>query len=266
MHKWAEPMEQKRWVGRVHSIQSLGAVDGPGLRSVVFLQGCPLRCAYCHNPDTWTFSAGEVWEAAALADHLARYRPYFGAQGGVTVSGGEPLMQAEFVAELFRQLHQRGIHTALDTSAAASLDAARMVLPYTDLVLADLKFPTEKSYQMYCKGSFAHTMEFLALTQTMKVPLWVRHVVAPKLTDSTESLRMIAMLACGFENLQKIEWLPFHDLCREKYQQLGLEFPMANSQPLLDTAVLDLLEQAGLPRALELEQAAIAAIQLNRTK
>ena len=246
-------MQSGEPIGFVHSIQSLGAVDGPGLRSVVFLQGCPLRCAYCHNPDTWTFSTGEEWSPTALAERLARYRPYFGAEGGVTLSGGEPLAQPEFAAELFRQLHQRGIRTALDTSGAASLEAAEQVLRYADLVLADLKFPTEQGYQDHCGGSMAHTLDFLALTQRMRVPLWVRHVVAPGLTDTAESLRAVSQLALRHDNLQKIEWLPFHDLCREKYQQLGVAFPMVKARSLPEDRLLDLLRQAGLPPALELK-------------
>ena len=131
--------------GRVHSIQSLGAVDGPGVRYVVFLQGCPLRCAYCHNPDTWDFSGGMEREAADLVKEICRFKPYFGAKGGVTVSGGEPLAQAPFVEELFSLLHKEGIHTALDTSGVGDLEKARRVLSHTDLVLGDMKFATAES-------------------------------------------------------------------------------------------------------------------------
>lgn len=232
--------------GRVHSIQTLGAVDGPGLRCVVFMQGCPLRCAYCHNPDTWKFEGGQERRPAELARQLARYKPYFGRQGGVTVSGGEPLAQAEFVAQLFRELHTLGIHTALDTSGAAGLDAARSVLEHTDLVLADLKFATEQDYQTYCGGSLAHTLEFLQLTKEMQIPLWIRHVVAPGLTDSKASLQAINELASGFENLEKIEWLPFHSLCKEKYERLNIPFPMADALDVSDEALKQLLNQAGL--------------------
>lgn len=231
----------------MHSIQSLGAVDGPGLRSVVFLQGCPLRCAYCHNPDTWEFAGGTLADAAALAQKLTRYKPYFGAEGGVTVSGGEPLAQPEFVTALFGELHRLGVRTALDTSGAGSLPAARQVLAHTDLVLADLKFATEQAYQAHCGGSLAHTLEFLQLTQQMGVPLWVRHVVAPGLTADPASLRAIDRLAHSFTNLQKIEWLPFHSLCREKYQQMGIPFAMRDAMDVSDEVLAQLLGQAGIP-------------------
>lgn len=141
--------------GRLHSIQSLGAVDGPGIRAVAFLQGCPLRCAYCHNPDTWDPAGGEEIEAAALAKRLLRYRPYWGKEGGVTVTGGEPLRQADFVAELFSILQAEGVHTALDTSCTGDLAAAERVLAHTNLVLADLKFLSEEDYRRYCRGSLS---------------------------------------------------------------------------------------------------------------
>ena len=139
--------------GRVSSVQSMGAVDGPGLRYVVFLQGCPLRCAYCHNPETWDLTGGTPYTAEDLCKTILRYRPYFGENGGVTVSGGEPLLQPEFVAELFRRLHEHNIHTALDTAGAGDLSRAKQVLKHTDLVLCDIKFPTEAQYKAHCGGS-----------------------------------------------------------------------------------------------------------------
>ena len=147
--------------GRVHSIQSLGAVDGPGVRYVVFLQGCPLRCAYCHNPDTWDFSGGQEREAAELVQEICRYKMYFGDKGGVTVSGGEPLLQPAFVGELFRLLHEEGIHTALDTSGVwADWDGACQVLEHTDLILGDLKFTTPEEYRLHCKADMEKPLAF----------------------------------------------------------------------------------------------------------
>ena len=149
---------------RIHSIQSLGAVDGPGVRCVVFLQGCPLRCAYCHNPDTW---AARGRRRRLTADALARQAycaaaPYWGDSGGVTVSGGEPLLQADFVAEFFERLHQEGVHTALDTSGVGRLDAAERVLKNTDLVLCDLKFLTQRGLsRRYCRADLAQVEGFL---------------------------------------------------------------------------------------------------------
>ena len=227
--------------GRVSSLQSLGTVDGPGLRYVIFLQGCPLRCVYCHNPETWDPAGGREYAPEELVEKVLRCRAYFGEQGGVTVSGGEPLLQAPFVAELFRQLKEAGIHTALDTSGAGDLKQAAQVLDWTDLVLLDLKFPDEAGYRRYCRGSWAQTQAFAALAGEKRVPLWVRHVVVPGLNDSLEDLRAIKAQAESLPGFQKLEWLPFHNMCLEKYQQLGLPFPLEGTPALEDQALAHLL-------------------------
>ena len=226
--------------GRVHSLQSLGTVDGPGLRYVVFLQGCPLRCVYCHNPDTWDPAGGAVMDTEELVEKILRCRPYFGAEGGVTVSGGEPLLQAEFVTQLFARLKREGVHTALDTSGAGDLGKAPALLEVTDLVLLDLKFPTEEGYRQHCRGSLGQTEAFAALVAEKQVPLWVRHVVAPGLNDTLEDMAAVKAWAQRQPTLEKIEWLPFHNLCLEKYQQLGIPFPLANTPPM-DREKLDRL-------------------------
>lgn len=230
--------------GRVHSIQSLGAVDGPGVRYVVFLQGCPLRCAYCHNPDTWDFSGGQEREAAELVQEICQYKMYFGDKGGVTVSGGEPLLQPAFVGELFRLLHGEGIHTALDTSGVwADWDGACLVLDHTDLVLGDLKFTTPEEYRLHCKADMEKPLAFYRLAEERGIPLWVRHVVVPGLNDSLEDMGKIKVLAESFSNLEKIEWLPFHNLCVEKYQSLGIPFPLAGTDNMDEEALQRLVEQ-----------------------
>ena len=213
--------------GRVHSFQSLGAVDGPGLRFVVFLQGCRLRCAYCHNPDTWNPAGGDEMEAEEVFQKILRYRPYFGKTGGVTISGGEPLLQPDFVSELFRMLRKEGVHTALDTAGfAQNPQAAEKVLEQTDLVLCDLKFSSEEDYRRYTGGSLQTVLGFLAQTEEQKIPLWIRHVVVPGLTDGEEQARKIAQLSHQFSNLKKIELLPFRKLCIAKYDALGIPFPL----------------------------------------
>lgn len=227
--------------GRVSSLQSLGTVDGPGLRYVIFLQGCPLRCVYCHNPETWDPAGGTEYAPEELVEKVLRCRSYFGEQGGVTVSGGEPLLQAPFVAELFRQLKEAGIHTALDTSGAGDLKQAAQVLDWTDLVLLDLKFPDEAGYRQYCRGSWAQTQAFAALAGEKHVPLWVRHVVVPGLNDSLEDLRAIQAQAESLPGFQKLEWLPFHNMCLEKYQQLGLPFPLEGTPAMEDQDLAHLL-------------------------
>lgn len=229
--------------GWVHSLQSLGTVDGPGLRYVVFLQGCPLRCVYCHNPDTWDPAGGAVMDTEELVEKILRCRPYFGTEGGVTVSGGEPLLQAEFVTQLFARLKREGVHTALDTSGAGDLGKAPALLAVTDLVLLDLKFPTEEGYRQHCRGSLGQTEAFAALVAEKQVPLWVRHVVAPGLNDTLEDMAAVKAWAQRQPTLEKIEWLPFHNLCLEKYQQLGVPFPLANTPPM-DREKLDRLAAA----------------------
>lgn len=211
--------------GRIHSIQTMGAVDGPGLRGVVFMQGCPLRCAYCHNPDTWTFEGGQEVTAEELCGKLLRYRSYY-KNGGVTVSGGEPLMQSEFVAELFRMLQNEGIHTALDTSGIAPIEAARRVLPFTNLVLCDLKFTSDTLYRKCTGMPMQPVLDFLDEIEAAKVPFWVRHVVVPGMTDSDEEVASIFRICQRFSTFEKLELLPFKKICVSKYQSMNIPFPL----------------------------------------
>lgn len=231
-------MEQK---GLIHSFQSMGAVDGPGLRFVVFMQGCPLRCVYCHNPDTWG-GGGEVYTVSQVVETICRFKPYFQHGGGVTVSGGEALCQWKFVTALFRLLQQEGIHTALDTSGIGNLSGAEKVLQYTDLVICDIKFPMEEEYQKYCKGSLVQVQAFLKLTQSMGVPLWVRHVVVPGMTDTAENIQQIVALAQQYTNLQKIELLPFQNMCISKYEALQIPFPLKDC-PTCSAATIQKLQR-----------------------
>ena len=229
--------------GNIHSIQSLGAVDGPGVRCVVFMQGCPLRCAYCHNPDTWAPEGGTPTTVDELARRVLRFRPYWKNGGGVTVSGGEPLLQADFVAEFFERLHQEGVHTALDTSGVGRLDAAERVLKNTDLVLCDIKFLTSEDYRRYCRADMANVEGFLSLTAEKNVPLWIRHVVVPGLTDAPEHLRRVKAKAQSYPNFEKLEFLPFHKLCMEKYERMGIEFPLKDVPGMTDNRLNELLAE-----------------------
>lgn len=224
--------------GYVHSIETMGTLDGPGVRYVVFMQGCPLRCAYCHNPDTWPFAQSNPVSPQQAAENALRFSPYWGKEGGVTVSGGEPLAQSEFVAEFFRLLRQQGVHTALDTSGAASVSQSQQVLANTSLVLADLKFATQQEYATYCGGSLAQTKAFLQAAKQQGVGVWLRHVVLPGQTDTEEYLRRLVHIAKEYENIQKLELLPFRKICLPKYKALGLNFPLGNTpemeQPRLE--------------------------------
>lgn len=215
--------------GKIHSFQSLGAVDGPGIRYVIFMQGCPYRCPYCHNPDTRAYSGGTEYTADELVARVSRYKTYFGDNGGVTVSGGEPLLQAEFVAELFEKMHAAGINTALDTAGIKVNDTVRRVLKSTDTILCDIKFPTNGQYKKYVGHSLDTVVELLAECDKAGCDIIVRHVVVPDMTDSEESVKEVVRIAKNVKNLKKIELLPFKRLCTEKYKKLGLPFPLENT-------------------------------------
>ena len=216
--------------GRIHSLESFGAVDGPGIRYVVFFQGCPLRCIYCHNPDTWPARGGREMTVEELVETILPYKLFL-RRGGVTLTGGEPLAQSGFAAALLAALKAEGFHTALDTSGAASLADAEQVLAHTDLVLADLKFTTEEDYRRHTGGSLAHTLAFLDLCKKMGRPVWLRHVVVPGLNDSPKAAERLAALAKGYDNVERVELLPFRTLCIEKYAALGVPFPLKGTPP-----------------------------------
>lgn len=211
--------------GRIHSIQTLGTVDGPGVRAVIFLQGCPLRCAYCHNPDTWDPKGGEEVSGEDVANRILRLKAFY-QKGGVTVSGGEPLMQGAFVNELFSLFKENGLHTALDTSGIGTVENIDLALKNTDLVMCDLKFPAEELMKKHTGASLEKVLAFLKETEKRDIPLWIRHVVVPFLTDSDESVREIVRIAKSFRNLKKIELLPFKKICISKYDQMKIPFPL----------------------------------------
>lgn len=214
--------------GRVHSIQSLGTVDGPGVRFVVFLQGCNLRCGCCHNPDTRAMDGGKEYSAEQLVNMAKRYKEYFGSAGGITVSGGEPLLQAGFVTELFELCHEQGINTCLDTSGSVLNDGTGALLDVTDRVLLDIKYTTDAAYREFVGCPVERPLEFLSLLDKKGVPTTVRQVVIPTLNDSEADVLALKKLANTFSCVDKIELLPFRKICQVKYDQLGLDFPFAH--------------------------------------
>lgn len=244
------PLENHALQGRVHSFQTMGAVDGPGLRFVVFMQGCPLRCAYCHNPDTWQFADGESYTVEQIMQKVRRFAPYIKKTGGVTVTGGEPLAQAAFITALFAALKREGFHTALDTSGhGCADDEMQPLLAVTDLVLADIKFLTEEDYRQHAHGSFAQTVHFLQQITAQNIPLWVRHVVVPALTDTPRFAVQFAALCKTLPTLQKVELLPFRKLCLEKYNRMQLSFPLVDTPEATDEQLMHLkreLDKIGL--------------------
>ncbi len=210
--------------GLVHSFQSMGAVDGPGIRFVVFMQGCNLRCAYCHNPDTWDMTGGTPYTATEVAARVSRYLPYL--TGGITVTGGEPLLQAEFVRELFIKAGELGLHRALDTSGVGHIGQAERLLEHTDLVLCDVKFTTADRYMHYAKAELGRVLEFLSLCKRLAKPVWIRHVVVPSLSSEESILRLKELILPYMDIIEKVELLPFRKLCLAKYDNMGIEFPL----------------------------------------
>ena len=227
-------------IGRIHSFQSLGTLDGPGVRSVIFMQGCPLRCVCCHNPDTWDLSGGEAVSADELVEKILRYRSYFGQSGGVTVSGGEPLLQADFLAELFQKLKALSVHTCLDTSGAIFNKSVERLLSFTDLVLLDYKYVSNEDYLKYTRCSLSHVRSFLSFLDKKRIDTWLRYVVIPNLNDSDRELAALARVKDEFSCVTNVELLPFRKLCIEKYKELGIPFPLADtpeaSQSFIDDA------------------------------
>ena len=214
--------------GRIHSFQSLGTVDGPGVRAVVFMQGCPLRCACCHNPDTWDLGGGKIVSAEEIFRKIQRLRAYFGKDGGVTVSGGEPLLQADFVAELFRLCRADGISCALDTSGCIYNESVERLLSLTDLVLLDYKYTNDTDYKKYTGMSMQSAEDFLARLDALGKRVWIRQVIIPTLNDSEESVRRLYALSERYSCIEKTELLPFRKLCVEKYRALGIDFSLEN--------------------------------------
>ena len=212
--------------GRIHSFQSLGTVDGPGIRAVVFMQGCPLRCVCCHNPDTWDLSQGVEMTIEALIDKIERLRHYFGSAGGVTVSGGEPLMQSDFVAELFFECHKRGINTALDTSGCIYNESVERLLELSDLVILDYKYISSCDYEKYVGMKKEKVDLFLEKLEQMHKTVWLRQVIIPSLNDDEESVKKLFELEERYSCIKKIELLPFRKLCLEKYSAQGLDFKL----------------------------------------
>lgn len=216
--------------GRVHSVETFAAVDGPGLRVAVFLQGCPQRCIYCHNPDTWNPAGGEAMSAAELVQKILRYRPYFSRGGGVTVSGGEPFGQAEFVEELFRLLKAEEIHTAVDTCGFYLTPQVKSCLEYTDLVLLDIKHTDPAAFLAITRQPFSHTLAFLQYMKAIQKPLWIRQVILPGYTDSPEQIRDLLALVAG-ANVERIDLLPYHTLGTQKWAELGIPYTLDGVLP-----------------------------------
>ncbi|MBO4983306.1 MAG: pyruvate formate lyase-activating protein [Clostridia bacterium] len=221
--------------GYVHSIESFGTVDGPGVRFVVFFQGCPMRCLYCHNPDTWVTHAGTEYEAQELIDRMVRNLPFY-ETGGITATGGEPLMQIDFLTELFKLAKARGIHTALDTSGItfnkenqANFDK---LMEYCDLIMLDIKHIDKNEHKKLTGFSNESVLNFLEYLEKKEKRVWIRHVIVPDITYKDEYLLRLGGLIKNYGCIDKIDVLPYHTLGVSKYEGLGIEYPL-NGVPQL---------------------------------
>ena len=210
--------------GKVNSIQTMGTLDGPGVRFVVFMQGCNLCCGCCHNPETQSADGGEEFSAEELAKRAAKYKTYFGNEGGVTLSGGEPLLQPEFAAEFFKKCHELGINTCIDTSGSVINDEVLKMLEHTDRVLLDIKFTTDEKYREFAGCGMEKPLEFLKILEKQSIPVTLRQVIIPGLNDDAENIKILKKIASEHRCVDKIELLPFRKLCTVKYKKLGREF------------------------------------------
>lgn len=226
--------------GRIHSIETLGLVDGPGLRFVVFLQGCHLRCLYCHNPDSWGENQGRIIGAKELASKIQEYGPYI-KNGGVTLSGGEPLLQSEFSGEVLRLCKQLGFHTACDTAGSVSLKTATKVLEHTDLVLLDIKDLDKDDCKKLCGISPKMPIDILKYCEKVEKDVWIRHVLLPGYTLKQSKLERLANFLKKFSCVKKVELLPFHKMGEFKWKTLKIRYLLSNvlepSREEVETAI-----------------------------
>ncbi|MBR5156327.1 MAG: pyruvate formate lyase-activating protein [Clostridia bacterium] len=221
--------------GVIHSLETFGSVDGPGVRFVVFLQGCKMRCKYCHNPETWSFESDDIYTPGELVEKVWKYRNYWGKnmeKGGVTVSGGEPLLQIEFVTEFFKILKERGVHTAIDTAGQPFsndkdfLTKFDELLKYTDLVLLDLKQFDSKEHKALTGFDNSNILEMAKYLSDKGIAMWIRHVLVPGLTDSEEDLAKMAQFIKSLKTVERVEVLPYHTLGLFKWDNLNYKYPL----------------------------------------
>ena len=213
--------------GRIHSIESFGSVDGPGIRYVLFLQGCPLKCLYCHNPDTWAFDDGKIVTAGEIVDDIATNRNFI-EKGGVTISGGEPLLQQEFCAEVLDGCHELGLHTALDTSGIMPVEMVQDVLDKADLILLDIKSIDETMCETITGASNRNALATLRYREERGMDVWIRHVVVPGYTLDFEMLARMADYLKDFSCIKKVELLPFHKMGEYKWKELGRHYSLTD--------------------------------------
>jgi len=215
------------FTGRIHSFETFGTVDGPGVRFVVFMQGCHLQCKYCHNRDTWDVCGGKVYRVHEVMDKIELYENYFLPSGGVTLSGGEPLLQAHFVLEIVKECKKRGYHVAIDTSGIVALsDTVQEIINLADLFLLDIKSIREETCLWLSGVSNEKEMAFARYLDAHQKPMWIRQVLVPGITDTKEDLLALRAFLSSLSCVEKVEILPYHDLGKYKWKKLGVEYPL----------------------------------------
>ncbi|MGN1267056.1 MAG: pyruvate formate-lyase-activating protein [Dorea sp.] len=223
--------------GYIHSLESFGSVDGPGVRFLIFMSGCPMRCQFCHNPDTWNMQAGTPYEAQELIKKALRYRSYWKNGGGITVSGGEPLLQIDFLIELFKLAKQEGIHTTIDTSGQPFTKEEpfwgkfQELMKYTDLLLLDIKHIDDAQHKILTGHTNQNILELARYLSDIQKPIWIRHVLVPERSDKDEYLDELRDFIFTLKNVERVEVLPYHTLGVYKWKELGMEYPLEGIEP-----------------------------------
>lgn len=229
--------EGKGKVGYVHSLESFGSVDGPGVRYLIFLSGCSMRCQFCHNPDTWEMNAGCAYTADGLLKKALRFREYWGTEGGITVSGGEPLLQIEFLTELFQKAKVKGVHTAIDTSGSPFsrkepfFGKFQELMKYTDLLLLDVKQMDEEKHRVLTGRTNQNILDLARYLSEIKKPVWIRHALVPGRSDFDGDLQKLHAFIQTLHNVERVEVLPYHTLGAYKWKELGYEYPLEGVEP-----------------------------------
>ncbi len=227
--------------GLIHSVETFGAADGPGIRYIIFLQGCKMRCRYCHNPDTWRMDSDDMRSADALLDHAERYRAYWGSDGGITVSGGEPLLQLDFLLELFKKAKLRGINTCIDTAGQPFsrgepfFSRFKELMQYTDLLLFDIKHIDPVEHKALTAQPNDNILDCLRYLSEIKKPVWIRHVIVEGITDNDEYLRKTREFIDSLDNVERVEALPYHGMGFYKWEKLGIKYTLGDIKPPTET-------------------------------
>lgn len=231
--------------GKIHSLESFGTVDGPGVRFVVFFQGCPMRCAYCHNPDTWEIDTGTIMEASQIIEQFERNRGFY-KDGGITATGGEPMVQIDFLLELFSLCKDKKIHTCLDSSGiifnpdnADWMAKLNALLPLTDLVMLDIKHIDPEKHKELTGQPNNKILAFAEYLSQKEVPLWIRHVIVPGITDQDKYLYDLGYFIGGLKTVKALDALPYHTMGEVKYKKMGIVYKLAGVPPMDKTELLE---------------------------